>query len=97
MHSTGHQKRLVRKGITQSGVSFGDEIYSKEELVAAQLCMLCEVAGIENATIENSVRYFQSWLRALKEEPKLVVHAAAQAQKATAHIQSVPKKDFYDL
>ncbi|MEM1505616.1 zincin-like metallopeptidase domain-containing protein [Domibacillus sp. 8LH] len=50
--------------------------------------MLCGVAGIENATIENSASYIQSWLRALKEESKLIVHAAAQAQKAADYISA---------
>lgn len=87
IHSTGHKSRLVRKGIIQSGVSFGDEIYSKEELVAEiGAAMLCGMAGIENATIENSASYIQSWLRALKEDSKLIVHAAAQAQKAADYI-----------
>ncbi|MCM3791290.1 zincin-like metallopeptidase domain-containing protein [Domibacillus indicus] len=83
IHSTGHQRRLARKGITQSGVSFGDETYSKEELVAEiGAAMLCGVAGIENTTIENSASYIESWLRVLKEDSKLIVYAAAQAQKA---------------
>lgn len=89
VHSTGHKSRLARKGIIQSGVAFGDEVYSKEELVAEiGAAMLCGVAGIENATIENSASYIQSWLRALKEDSKLIVHAAAQAQKAADYIYS---------
>ncbi|WP_046176230.1 ArdC family protein [Domibacillus indicus] len=96
IHSTGHQKRLARKGITQSSVSFGDEVYSKEELVAEiGAAMLCGVAGIENATIENSASYIQSWLRALKEDSKLIVYAAAQAQKAADYIQSGLGKGLY--
>lgn len=90
VHSTGHKSRLSRKGITQSGVSFGDEVYSKEELVAEiGAAMLCGVAGIENVTIENSASYIQSWLRALKEDSKLIVYAAAQAQKAADYIYSL--------
>lgn len=89
VHSTGHKSRLARKGITQSGVSFGDEVYSKEELVAEiGAAMLCGVAGIENVTIENSASYIQSWLRVLKEDSKLIVYAAAQAQKAVDYIYS---------
>ncbi|WP_026688370.1 ArdC family protein [Alteribacter aurantiacus] len=86
VHSTGHQKRLSRSGITTESVAFGDEVYSKEELVAEMgAAMLCGTAGIDN-TIENSASYIQSWLRALKEDHKLVVHAAAQAQKACDYI-----------
>jgi antirestriction protein ArdC len=66
---------------------FGDEIYSKEELVAEMgAAMLCGVVGIENKTIKNSASYIQSWLSKLRDDKKLVVHAAAAAQKAADFI-----------
>ncbi|KAB2329418.1 ArdC family protein [Bacillus mesophilum] len=87
IHSTGHQTRLKRKGITTAGVAFGDEVYSKEELVAELgASMLCGVAGIDNHTIENSASYIQSWLRQLKDDSRMIVQAAAQAQKAADYI-----------
>ncbi|MCM3089154.1 zincin-like metallopeptidase domain-containing protein [Bhargavaea ginsengi] len=87
VHSTGHRSRLARPGVTRQEISFGDEVYSKEELVAEMgAAMLCGVAGIENETIENSASYLQSWLRALKEDSRLIVQAAAQAQKAADYI-----------
>lgn len=33
VHSTGHKSRLPRPGVITQGVAFGDEVYSKEELV----------------------------------------------------------------
>ena len=85
-HSTGHQSRLNRPGITETHY-FGDEIYSKEELVAEMgAAMLCGVVGIENKTIKNSASYIQSWLSKLRDDKKLVVHAAAAAQKAADFI-----------
>ena len=87
MHSTGHPSRLNRKGITDLQ-GFGSHEYSKEELVAELgAAMLCGVSGIENHTINNSAAYIQSWLRALQDDHKLVVLAAAQAQKAADCIQ----------
>lgn len=84
VHSTGSKNRLARPGITRSVVAFGDEVYSKEELVAeVGAAMLCSVARIDNHTIENSASYLHSWLRALKEDKKLIVQASAQAQKAS--------------
>jgi antirestriction protein ArdC len=81
-HSTGHESRLNRPGIVETHY-FGDEIYSKEELVAEMgAAMLCGVVGIENKTIRNSASYIQSWLSKLRDDKKLVVHAAAAAQKA---------------
>lgn len=85
-HSTGHESRLNRSGITETHF-FGDEIYSKEELVAEMgAAMLCGVVGTENKTIKNSVSYIQSWLGKLSDDKKLVVHAAAAAQKAADFI-----------
>ena len=43
-------------------------------------------AGIVERTIENSTAYIQSWLKRLKDDRKLVVQAAAQAQKASDFI-----------
>ncbi|WP_235420870.1 zincin-like metallopeptidase domain-containing protein [Jeotgalibacillus soli] len=64
IHSTGHSSRLARTGITTAGVTFGDEVYSKEELVAEMVAaMLCRVAEIDNNIIENSASYIKSWLR----------------------------------
>lgn len=34
VHSMGHHSRLARPGVTRNAISFGDEVYSKEELVA---------------------------------------------------------------
>lgn len=90
VHSTGHNSRLKRPGITRTAVAFGDEVYSKEELVAeVGAAMLCSVAGIDNHTIENSASYLDSWLRALKSDKKLIVQASAQAQKAADYIQNI--------
>jgi antirestriction protein ArdC len=91
VHSTGHKKRLARQGVTRQRVAFGDEVYSKEELVAEMgAAMLCGVSGIDNSTIKNSASYIQSWLRSLKEDHRLVVQAAAQAQKASDYILRKP-------
>jgi antirestriction protein ArdC len=85
-HSTGHESRLNRPGIVETHF-FGDEIYSKEELVAEMgAAMLCGTLGIENKTIKNSASYIQSWLGKLRDDKKLVVHAAAAAQKAADFI-----------
>lgn len=87
VHSTGHKKRLNRPGVAKVQ-TFGNEDYSKEELVAEfGAAMLCGMAKIDNDTLPNSVAYIQSWLRKLKKDNKLVVHAAAQAQKAADYIQ----------
>jgi antirestriction protein ArdC len=85
-HSTGHERRLNRPGISDKA-AFGSDTYSKEELVAemgaAFLCGFCDIA---NRTLDNTVAYLQGWLSKLKSYKRLVVQAAAQAQKSTDFI-----------
>jgi antirestriction protein ArdC len=79
-HATGHEKRLNRT----HGERLADELYSKEELVAEiGSAFLCAVAGISNEAIEiNAAAYVQNWISVLKADSRMVVLAAAQAQKA---------------
>jgi antirestriction protein ArdC len=85
-HSTGHVKRLNRETL-KDALHFGDTNYSKEELVAEMgAAFLAELTGIEQVTIENSAAYLNAWIRRLKGDPKLVISAAAQAQKAVDNI-----------
>jgi antirestriction protein ArdC len=89
-HSTGHPTRLDRKGIAQFD-HFGSEKYSKEELVAEMTAaMLLGVAGLDTpATVENSGAYLRHWSEKLREDPKLLIHAAAQAQHAADYVLGV--------
>ena len=85
-HSTGHSSRLNRPGATEA-VSFGSADYSREELIAEMgAAFICGHCGIESATIENSASYIAGWLRRLRGDHRLVVTAAAQAQKAADYI-----------
>lgn len=84
-HSTGHKSRLNRPGMEH--ISFGSEIYSKEELIAEMgAAFLCTQTGIEHATIKNSAAYIQNWLEHLRNDKKLVLQAAQKAQKAVDYI-----------
>ncbi|GAW68755.1 hypothetical protein GPEL0_01f5233 [Geoanaerobacter pelophilus] len=47
---------------------------------------LCGHAGIEQNVIENSAAYIAGWLKALKNDKTLLIHAAVQAQKASDYI-----------
>lgn len=98
-HATGHESRLNRKGVgTPDGEwsAFGSTPYAREELVAEMgAAFLAGHAGIVERTINNSAAYVQSWLQRLKEDSRLIVQAAAQAQKAADFIlgrQSVPQE-----
>ena len=92
-HATGHANRLGRKGVTETSY-FGSHEYSKEELVAEMgAAFLCGHAGIENNTLENSAAYIGGWLKALKNDKTLLVHAAAQAQKASDFILNITHQE----
>lgn len=82
-HSTGHPSRLNRAGIADFD-HFGSGRYAREELIAQMTsAMLCAETGIETADLfDQSTAYIACWLTALKDDKRLVVTAAAQAQKA---------------
>lgn len=84
-HSTGHKSRLDR---LESSAYFGDDDYSKEELVAELgAASLVNYCGLEvPESFRNSVAYIQGWLKALKDDKKLIISAAGRAQKAVNYI-----------
>lgn len=85
-HSTGHERRLSRKTLADA-LGFEDTNYSKEELCAEMgAAFLCGVAGIDNKTCDGSARYINGWLKKLANDKKLLIQAAAQAQKAADFI-----------
>ena len=90
VHSTGHKDRCNRKGITDLAF-FGSHEYSKEELVAETgAAMLVYKAGIDStAAFKNSVAYLQSWMKELKNDPKMIVWAAGKAEKAVKWILGI--------
>jgi len=51
--------------------------------------MLCGVAGIENATIDNSAAYLKGWAKAFEDDKRMIVQAAAAAQKAADFIRGI--------
>jgi antirestriction protein ArdC len=86
VHSSGSEKRLAREGICDAA-PFGSAVYSKEELVAELgAAYLCAEAGISNEVIHNQASYVAGWLKKLRDERKLLIHAAAQAQRAADYI-----------
>ena len=86
IHACGSPKRLNRESIAEAA-PFGSPTYSREEMVAELgAAYLCAEAGISNVTIANQASYIAGWLRKFREDPKFLIHAAAQAQKAADYI-----------
>jgi antirestriction protein ArdC len=88
-HSTGHQSRLARKEVMEVN-RFGSEAYGSEELTAELTsAMLCGVAGISNETIDLAASYLDGWLSVLKKDKRMILTAAAQAQRAADYILNI--------
>lgn len=84
-HSTGHRSRLDRLRAT---AHFGNESYSKEELVAEiGAAALMNHVGLETtSTLRNSAAYIQSWLAALRNDKRMIVTASGAASRAFEYI-----------
>jgi antirestriction protein ArdC len=82
IHATGHSSRLDRFESIDQFV-FSSSSYSQEELVAELgSSFLCAEYAIDQSTIQNSASYLRTWLSRLNDEKMLLMHAAAQAEKA---------------
>lgn len=90
-HSTGHPKRLNRLSET---AAYGKEDYSREELVAEiGAASLCATLGIDtNASLTNSAAYVANWLKALRNDKKMIVWASSRAEKAVKMILNIQEE-----
>ena len=88
VHSTGHEKRLNRKTVTEMA-EFGSETYSLEELVAEiGSAFLCASSGILETQIDSSTAYIKGWLGKLKGDKRFIMQASGQAQRAADYIMN---------
>lgn len=85
-HSTGHQTRLNRKGITEVNTSDQD-MYGREELIA-EFCSSYALSMFEfteeefNKAYQSNASYLASWHKRISDDPKAFIIAANQAEKA---------------
>lgn len=78
-HWSGHKSRLDRE---MKG-EFGSPDYAREELVAELgAAFVGARLGIVGDHIESHASYLASWLKALKDDKRLIFRAAAKAQAA---------------
>lgn len=89
-HSTLKANRCDREAENKTA-RFGSEDYSKEELVAEiTSAAIMNHIGLETlATFNNSAAYIQNWLKALKNDKKLIVSASGKAEKAARYILNI--------
>lgn len=85
-HATGAVQRLNRDGVANFDY-FGSHQYSAEELVAEfTATFLAAEAGIERAILDNSAAYLRTWAKKLEDDPKVLIDAVREAQKAADYI-----------
>ncbi len=86
IHSTGHKSRLNR--FEKSDGENREERYSLEELVAELgAAFLSATCGLDNSSrLDDASAYINGWLKALRDEKKLLLQAASAAQKAADFI-----------
>lgn len=85
VHSTGHSSRLDR---LSNNAAFGSEVYSKEELTAELgSAFIMAMLGLETEDTETyNAKYIESWLEVLRNDNRMIVQAAARAEKAVEFI-----------
>lgn len=89
-HWTRHSSRLARDFGRKR---WGDEGYATEELVAEiGAAFLCADLGITLEPREDHAAYIASWLKALKEDKKMIFVAASHAQKAVDLLHGLQPK-----
>ena len=83
-HWTGHKSRLNRLELKNN---MG---YAFEELVAEiGATFQCVKLKVSNQPREDHAQYLASWLKALKDDNKLIFKAAAAAQKAVDYLDTL--------
>lgn len=86
-HSTMKATRCDREAENKCS-HFGNEGYSKEELVAEiTSSAIIHSLGLETEdTFKNNCAYIQNWLSVLKNDKKFIVSATGKAEKAAKYI-----------
>lgn len=85
-HWTGHKSRNDRDLLNK----FGSADYAREELVAEMgAAFLCADLGLEPEPRADHAQYIAGWLKALRDDKRLIVKAAKQAQLAADYIHGL--------
>ena len=95
VHWTGSKHRLER-ATAAKGVDTAT--YAKEELVAELgAAFLCADFGIDVATRDDHVSYLASWLKALKNDKRLIITAASQASRAADLLNNIANERTFQM
>lgn len=89
VHSTGNELKRDMSG------KFGGAKYAFEELVAESgSAILMAENGLSASVRDDHVQYIKSWIKCLKDDPKLFLEAFKLAGNATDHLLGVSTKEL---
>lgn len=92
-HSTGHPTRLDRSDLTKN-YSTDNASRGKEELIAEiAAAILASMFGV-NSDFDNTAAYVKSWLKALQDNPEMIVGASSDAQKVVDYLLGMDLGDW---
>ena len=92
-HSTGHRDRLNRESLHQ-GIKdgFGSEAYAREELRAEISAMMSsDRLGVAYEP-QHGTAYVKGWVEVLKDDPKEIHRAAAEAGRISDYVCEAPER-----
>ena len=92
-HSTGHPDRLNRESL-QQGIQdgFGSEAYAREELRAEISAMMSsDRLGVAYEP-QHATAYVKGWVEVLKDDPKEIYKAAAEASRISDYVCDAPER-----
>jgi antirestriction protein ArdC len=92
IHSTGHQKRINRKTLTDPNTN--RKSYATEELItelaAVNLTHELKISTVDK--LQNSAAYLESWVKTLKADKKILFKLLTQSNKAIKYLKGDIKK-----
>ena len=92
IHSTGHQKRINRKTLTDPNTN--RKSYATEELItelaAINLTHELKISTVDK--LQNSAAYLESWIKTLKADKKILFKLLTQSNKAIKYLKGDIKK-----
>ena len=93
-HSTGHESRMNRESL-QQGIKdgFGSEAYAREELRAEISAMMSsDRLGVAYEP-QHGTAYVKGWVEVLKNDPKEIHKAAAEAGRVSDYVCTAPERN----
>ena len=86
-HATGHESRLNRETFKKGvAAGFGSPDYAKEELRAEISAMMTGDRLGTGHNPQHGTAYVASWVKALRDDPREVYRAAAEADKISHYL-----------